>query len=894
MTVDVERLYALVSSAGRPVGLKELARAGAMSPGAQQALKRALRALVKEGRLAQVGKRFLVPEREYSKRSGPAWSGPPKRGRAPSSARPSRSDRSEGPARAPFAPQAPRGPGAPSPRHKADAKRGTIIDGVIHHHRDGFAFVKPLVGKAADIFVPVDQARRALDHDRVKIEVVPGRDGRTMGRVVEIVQRTRQQVIGEYQEERGVAFVLPRESELGPIAVPATQLARPGDLVKVRLGVGDSVLSGRGGLHGEVAGSLGAQSDHSVEVLSVAYAKGFHDEFPPDVMDEADEIHLEVSDDEARGAGRRDLRSLPLVTIDGEDARDFDDAIFVEDRPEGWRLVVAIADVSHYVREGTALDAEALRRATSVYLPGRVLPMLPERLSNGICSLKPDVDRLCMVADMVIDRGGVTTNSQVYPGVMRSAARCTYTEVHQVLAGELVPGRTELAPLFRRAHALAQCLTTMRLKRGAIDFDLPETRVELGEDGLPARLVRRERWESHRLVEECMLAANEAVARFCQAQGLPTVNRFHGEPDPDKLAVFTSLLGAYGVPVKAGPLSSAELNQVLAKLVGHAEQRALHQLALRSMMQAIYSVQERGHYGLGASDYLHFTSPIRRYPDLLVHRLLKRFWAQGAQPAASAAGRRGKHHRKDARAVEALEAMAQQSSERERAAMQVEREVNALYSCLLMKDRVGEEFPATVAGLSEAGFYVELEDLFVEGLVRGESVFPRFAFDMAKHRLTFGDGRVVKVGQKVRVLLEHVNLKRKQLDFVAVSFDGEAAARVPRRLPARGEPSVETSDRRGPRPAGRERGGKPWVRRDAPRGASRSTGREDRRQPTRAPQAEAQPSRPPRAASEAPTGNGFDARAVLDRLWQAKGGKGKAPAPAEKPGKRGGPRRGKR
>jgi ribonuclease R len=256
---------------------------------------------------------------------------------------------------------------------------------------------------------------------------------------------------------------------------------------------------------------------------------------------------------------------------------------------------VAIADVSHYVREGTELDTEAVRRATSVYLPSRVLPMLPERLSNGICSLKPDVDRLCMVADMVIDRTGMTLESEVYPGVMRSAARCTYTEVHDVLNGQKVPGRTELKPHFDRLMTLAKTLTAMRLARGAIDFDLPEQKVELGEDGLPTRLVRRERWESHRLVEECMLAANEAVARFFREQNLPTVNRYHGDPDEERLDMFLTLLGAYGINVPSGDFTSKSLNDLLKQLEGHPEQRALIQLALRSMMQAVYSSKNTGH-----------------------------------------------------------------------------------------------------------------------------------------------------------------------------------------------------------------------------------------------------------------------------------------------------------
>jgi ribonuclease R len=280
-------------------------------------------------------------------------------------------------------------------------------------------------------------------------------------------------------------------------------MAREGDLVKVRLGAGAALLGAGDGMVGEVAGSLGKPGDPSAEVLSIAFAQGFNDEFPPEVMDEADAVGLQVTEEEARGEQRRDLRKLPLVTIDGIDARDFDDAVYAEPTGNGWRLVVAIADVTHYVRPHSALDAEAFNRATSVYLPDRVLPMLPERLSNGICSLRPDEDRLCMVADMRIDRRGKQQSYEIYPGVMRSQARCTYEEVQAVLDGEDVPHRNALKPRFEELKALAEALHRMRIERGAIDFDLPEHKVEMGDDGQPARMVKRERKFSHRLIEEC-------------------------------------------------------------------------------------------------------------------------------------------------------------------------------------------------------------------------------------------------------------------------------------------------------------------------------------------------------------------------------------------------------
>jgi len=956
VAIDSQHILQLVQTAGRPVGIKELLSAGGLNPGVQTDLKRVLRELVKNGSLLRDGKRFRPADAPKPKqKSGPAWQGKP--GKQPTR----REERSapgreveasrrftREPARGTSRPPTRRAPQAEAPPQKGPPRtrstRGETVIGIIHHHRDGFAFVKPIVGQVSeDLFIPPDEARKALDHDQVVVEVLPGRDGRTMGRIVDVKSRTRQLVVGTYHEGARGAWVTPREVELGDIRVPKTQLARPGDAVKVRLGVGGALMQTGQGLTGEVAGSLGSTADHSVEVLSVAFSKGFQDEFPPEVMDEADAIPLEVSEKEAKGEKRRDLRSMPLMTIDGEDARDFDDAVYCEDHPRGWRLVVAIADVSHYVQEGTALNEEGLRRATSVYLPGRVLPMLPERLSNGICSLKPDVDRLCMVADMVIDKRGETLESEIYPGVMRSAARCTYTEVHDVLHGKQVTGRSELEHHFVRLHTLAKTLTAMRLERGAIDFDLPEQRVELKEDGLPERLVRRERWESHRLVEECMLAANEAVARFFREQERPTVNRYHGPPDEDRLEMFLTLLGAYGISPRPGEFNSKSFNEVLKQLEGHPEQRALNQLGLRAMMQAVYSSQNTGHYGLGAEDYLHFTSPIRRFPDLLVHRLLKDLWKRGKKRLSQ-----DQLDEEEAR----LEALSVQCSERERAAMQVEREVNQLYACLLVKDRLGEEHPGTIAGLTENGFYVQLDELWVEGFVRGETLYPDFEFDQATYRITFGNGLVVKVGAKCRVIILAVNMDRKQIDYQVTELQGEEveAQEVEERAPqrrsfaqggggadrnrrpqqGRSERPYRSQDRGGrfgpPQAKGAEKprgGGQPQQDRFAQRpqrgtfkgperedrGTTKRFGRmeprggnpdrferpkkgrfekfekpqgsrvEDKRRPPPPPQPwekkdddEVPPKRAATQDQGPATSGGFDARAVLDRLWRERGG----------------------
>ena len=401
---------------------------------------------------------------------------------------------------------------------------------------------------------------------------------------------------------------------------------------------------------------------------------------------------------------------------------------------------------------------------------------------------------------MAFDREGRRTATELHPAVMRSAARCTYDEVQRVLDGDSVPNRDRFRPLFERLRRLGRTLRKVREQRGAIDFDLPETRPELDDQGSPVRIARRERKESHRIVEDCMLAANEAVAAYFQERALPSVYRFHGEPDPDKLAAFAELARAHGfaVPGKGEP-TSRELNLFMRGLVGHPGQRALNQLLLRSMMQAVYSPDQVGHYGLGAEEYLHFTSPIRRYPDLLVHRLLRAEWERG---------KRRRPERDLEREMEELRRMAEHSSERERAAMKCEREVNALYACLLMEDRVGEEFAATVSSLTDFGFFVELDSEHVEGLVRADDLGPGHKLQIGA--LVWPNGRRVQVGQALTVRLASVNVQRRQMDFDVVAFAGERPSRRrggAERLEVSKAEQEPLPSEQGPRP-GKQRAGR--------------------------------------------------------------------------------------
>jgi ribonuclease R len=718
-------------------------------------VKRVLRDLAKEGALLRDGKRFSLPG-----------------ARAP-----------EAPARVPMP--------APVPGRGA---RGPGVTGTLTRHRDGFGFVARLDRQGEDVFVPPDEAQKALDGDLVRVEIVPSRGGRTAAANLRVVERRRRWMLGTYHPRGKSSFVVPVDRDVeGTVRVPESLLAVDGEVVKVALEPGTGPLSGA------VVERVGAPGEPRVEALRVAYAKGFADLFPDAVREEAARVpdHVTAAD----RAGRRDLTDLGLVTIDGADARDFDDAVFVErlagrGKKGGWRLVVAIADVAHYVRPGSALDAEAVRRGTSVYFPSMVLPMLPERLSNGICSLNPHVERLCMVADLRIDDRGETVGSEIYPAVMRSAARCTYDEVAASLGGEKVPGKEPFREAFATMAELQEKLTAMRARRGSIDFDIPESKIVLDATGRVQGIERRPRNRAHRVVEEFMLAANEAVARHFGRRELATIYRVHGTPDEEKLEAFRELAAAHGFQVPEGPLAPKALNALLHRFAGHAQQRALNQLLLRAMMQAVYSPENVGHFGLAAEHYLHFTSPIRRYPDLMVHRLLKEEEERG-----------GLHGRIPARDLAEIALLA---SERERAAMQAEREIHAFYAALFMQERVGERFPGVVASVVDFGLFVEIEPWFVEGLVKAEDLGDGFLLDKRLHALVQpATGRAYRVGDRVEVEVVAASPTRRQIDLALVE-------------------GGEVSRAAGPAGPGRS-GGRPPRRPEPTRGAKRKPGRDEPR-----------------------------------------------------------------
>jgi len=739
MQIDSKQILDVLSAADHALGVKEVMGRLGVHPGELTDMKRALRDLVREGAVLRDGKRFRpatdkgrelpVPRRHGARHGEP--------GQAQPQAKPVLIYPND----------------AEGQRRRRGGGPQTVV-GLLRKHRDGFGFVERYDGEGDDIFVPAVEATQAFDGDLIRVQVIPGTGGRTQGRIVETVERRRTLALGTYVQRGRQTMVVPMDASLGEfIAVQPDGRVRDGDVVKVQL-----TEPGAPGFvppQGVVLEKAGERGEPQLEVLRAAYAQGFSDEFPESVIAYAEQVARPV--EPSAYAGRRDLRGLNLVTIDGEDARDFDDAVYVERAPRGYRLVVAIADVSHYVTEGSALDDEALRRCTSVYFPNLVLPMLPEALSNGICSLRPDEERLCMVADMIIDEAGLPIEAEIYAGVMRSRARCTYTEVAALLSGEKVPDREFLRADLELGHELAKKLNRARMDRGAIDFDIPEAKVVLDEASRVRTVERRERNEAHKLVEEFMLAANEAVARYFGSRGLPTIYRVHGEPDEDKLAAFLEFAQVHGLRGAGSEVTPKALNAMLHAVEGKPVQRAFNSLLLRAMMQATYEAENIGHYGLAAENYLHFTSPIRRYPDLVVHRLLKEHWARGKATQLEAQTAR-------------LAAIARRCSERERGAMKAEREVDAYFGCLFLKERLGQRYPGIIASVAEFGLFVELEGLFVEGLVKAEDLGGQADLDLATQSLRFPSGRSFSVGDRIEVQIRSVNLERRQTDLALVEL----------------------------------------------------------------------------------------------------------------------------
>jgi len=697
-----------------------------------------------------------------------------------------------------------------------------IIRGRISVHRDGYGFVTPEAG-GEDVFIPSKLLKGALHGDLVEASFSPSRmgGGKLDGRILAVLEHATSRVVGRYEETRRGAVVIPEDQRLNVVvSIPVAGRGNAQDGHQVVAELTSYPIGGRPA-EGRIVEVLGWPDDPEVEVQSVIRRFDLPHVFPADALAEADKVAAIVSP--ADLIGRVDLRSMPTVTIDGETARDFDDAVSLKREGLNFRLWVSIADVSHYVRKESPLDREAFLRGTSVYFPDRCIPMLPERLSNGICSLNPDLDRLTMTAEMLFDLSGIMLASNFYPSVVKSAARLTYTIVKQIIVDddrELAETYRPVVPMLREMKELALILQGMRKKRGSIDFDLPEPEIVIGLTGQTEGIIRAERNLAHQLIEEFMLAANEAVARYITGLSIPFLYRVHENPDSAKLLSFHEFVYGFGYEFRLENerVNPAELQRLLLQADGQPEERTINYALLRCMKQARYAAENHGHFGLASDCYCHFTSPIRRYPDLVVHRILKAALLAGfdsaqltpnfAQPAADSAqrpdrslsGAEGKRMSKQlALATERLGEVAEHTSKRERVAMEAERDVVEMKKLQYMQKHVGEEFDGYISGVTGFGFFVELEQLFVEGLVHITTLEDdQYSYAEKQHSLIGRhSARVFRIGDAARVSVASVTPGTRRIEFVLAahtasvaakrSVDGTVTAHEYPRIPLRGK-----------------------------------------------------------------------------------------------------------
>jgi ribonuclease R len=635
--------------------------------------------------------------------------------------------------------------------------RMNVIKGRVQGHRDGFGFLIREDAGGPDIFLSPRQMRQLLPGD-VALVRISGTDtrGRPEGTVVEVVERVTQSIVGRYVLQQGLGYVIPDNPRIThDILVPpgAHGGAKAGQMVVVELTTPPGARTLPAGRVKEV---LGDHLAPGMEIEAAIRAHGLPHEWPAAVEREAAAIAPTVSARDTEG--RHDFRPLPLVTIDGEDARDFDDAVHAQPaKGGGWKLWVAIADVAAYVKPGSALDQEALLRGNSVYFPERVIPMLPEALSNGLCSLNPAVDRLCMVCELRIAEDGEITGSHFYDGVMHSQARLTYTQVFNALEdpqGAEGQRFASVLPHLQALDAVFKALFEARTRRGAIDLDSTETKVVFGADRKIERIVAVTRNRAHRIIEECMIAANIEAAKFVLKHERPAPHRVHAQPDVMKVALLREFLAERGFVLGGGdkprPKDYAKL---LERARGRVDYNLIQTVALRSLMQARYSVEPTGHFGLALEHYAHFTSPIRRYPDLLLHRAIKNIL----------------HRRKAAELGTSadIEAHSAHCSTTERRADEATRDVLTWLKCEYMSDRVGESFVGVVSAVVPFGLFVELEGLYIEGLVHISALKnDYYKHEPSMHRLR-GErtGRVYGLGQKLRVKVARVNLDERKIDL---------------------------------------------------------------------------------------------------------------------------------
>jgi len=624
--------------------------------------------------------------------------------------------------------------------------------GKIRVHPDGFAFVETEDGQT--VFIPPRKVGKALDGDTVLVQIEKIAKKGPEGRVLSVLERKRKYIVG-YLVKRNKFFFLEPEDPRIPVElyIPKKRKGKalPNHLVVAKIIQGSSEF---GVPMGEVLKDLGDPQEINTHVWAVIYGQDLPFELPHQAKKELMKLPDEVREEDK--VGRVDLRELPFVTIDGENARDFDDAICVRETSKGFKLYIAIADVSNYVPMNSFLDKDAYLRGTSVYFPTMVIPMFPEKLSNHLCSLKPYVDRLVMVVEIDYTKGGKVKEKKFYEGVIRSKARLTYTEVKRMLIDgdkEVIEKYKELYPMLNSALELSQLIRAKRTKKGSLDFDLPEPEVLINLEGKIENIIKRERNPAHMLIEDFMIAANVAVAEFLTDLDYPFLYRVHEEPDPNKLRELSEIFLSLGYSIDSPEeVTPSFIQELLKQFEGKPIEHLFNHLVLRSLKQARYSPENVGHFGLAETHYCHFTSPIRRYPDLVVHRVLKRALRKRKPPYTH----------------EELLVMGKHLSERERKAEEAERDVVKRLQAFFMQDKVGQEFYGIISGVSAFGFFVDLEDYMVSGVVRVIDLVDDVYILDEKGISLIGKntGKVYQTGQRIKVKLKKVDLRRFYIDFV--------------------------------------------------------------------------------------------------------------------------------
>ena len=639
-------------------------------------------------------------------------------------------------------------------------ERLDLVTGRIIAHKDGFGFLVPDEG-GDDVFLVARQMRSVLHGDRAIVRVTGvDRRGRREGALIEVIERNTQTVVGRYLEESGVGFVIPDNARLQDVSIPADQRgsAEHGQIVVAAI---TEQPNKRSQPVGRVSEVLGDHMAPGMEIDVAIRSHGLPHEWPETVLDAAARFGDTIPETDI--GNREDLRDVPLVTIDGKDARDFDDAVFCEPHGKGWRLLVAIADVSSYVKRGDELDKEAVERGNSVYFPERVIPMLPENLSNGLCSLNPDVDRLCMVCEMFFNAAGRVQDYNFLRGVMRSHARLTYSQVAAMLVDNDKPLRKKYSavlPHLENLHALYGVLRKEREKRGAIDFETTETRIEFGKDRKIERIMPVIRNDAHKLIEECMIAANITTAHYLLKNKMPAMYRIHDGPKGDRLDDLRDFLLEFGLTMGGGNNPEPKhYSKLLDAIADRPDAHLIQMVMLRSLRQAVYATDNIGHFGLSLEHYTHFTSPIRRYPDLMVHRAIGHL-LDGGTPENFEFSHND------------VQRIAEHSSMTERRADDATRDAISWLKCEYMLDKLGEEFEGTISSVTGFGIFVELDTIYVEGLVHVTALENDFYhFDPVSHCLV-GENteRCYRMGDRVRIKVANVNLDERKIDFDMVEL----------------------------------------------------------------------------------------------------------------------------